>query len=61
MRGDGTLVALKKSDSPTEEVKGLWIAVRQPVILLSLPMFFSSNYFCESCLHLTARQVADIR
>ena len=47
IRTDGTAVAAHSYASPKEEVRGMWSAIKQPMILLMIPMFFSSNYFCE--------------
>ena len=47
VRSDQSLVKLHNYNNPKEEVRGMWAAVRTKKILLLIPMFFASNYFCR--------------
>ena len=55
VRKDGTTVAAYVYASPKEELGRLWAAMKQPIIILLLPMFFASNYFCKG--HLPRREL----
>ena len=48
VRSDDTIVKIHSYASPREEVRGLWALFKTKNLLFLVPLFFSSNYFCES-------------
>ncbi|KAL7420594.1 hypothetical protein Q5752_004545 [Cryptotrichosporon argae] len=45
VRNDGTIVKIQSFANPKDEVRGLWNTLKEPQILLLVPLFFFSNYF----------------